>query len=108
MISVLKKEMPRSSAWAEGEKITEDNPPNLKPGTAIATFVNGRYENKAHGNHAAIFLRYDHDKAGHKGIWVMDQYDGKGGEAKATFIPYQRFPGYRGLYLAGQFSAVKK
>jgi hypothetical protein len=41
----------------------------LSKGTAIATFVDGKYQSLSHGNHAAFFLRQD---AG--GIWVMDQW----------------------------------
>lgn len=41
---------------------------SLSPGTAIATFVNGRYPNRPHGNHAAFYLGQD---AG--GIYVVDQ-----------------------------------
>jgi hypothetical protein len=38
-------------------------------GTAIATFVNGKYESHSTGNHAAFYISQD---AG--GIWVMDQW----------------------------------
>ena len=43
----------------------------ISKGTAIATFVKGRYESKSHGNHAALFLSADAT-----GIWVMDQWKG--------------------------------
>jgi hypothetical protein len=45
----------------------------VKRGTAIATFVNGRYPNSAHGNHAAIVL-----KVMTSGIGVVDQWQSKG------------------------------
>lgn len=44
-------------------------------GTAIATFENGRYPNRPHGNHAAFFIRYQLGPGGVRtGIWVADQY----------------------------------
>lgn len=54
--------------WKQGEKVLGNN--KIAPGTAIATFVNGRYPNHSRGNHAAFYLRQD---AG--GIWVMDQWN---------------------------------
>jgi hypothetical protein len=70
-----------SSAWREGEHVVESA--TLKKGTAIATFVNGRYPSKSHGNHAAFFLRF-----GPNGIWIMDQWKHeKKTEVSARFIP---------------------
>jgi len=43
----------------------------VMPGTAIATFVNGRYPRKDGNNHAAIVI-----SVMPSGIWVMDQYSG--------------------------------
>ncbi len=61
---------PASSLWREGSKITDILPTGkLAEGTAIATFVNGRYLNKPHGNHAAIFVR-----AVPGGIEIFDQW----------------------------------
>ncbi|WP_336222146.1 BPSL0067 family protein [Citrobacter amalonaticus] len=54
--------------WKQGEKVLGSN--KIAPGTAIATFVKGRYPNHSRGNHAAFYLRQD---AG--GIWVMDQWN---------------------------------
>jgi hypothetical protein len=59
-----------TSAWREGKKILAN--PSIAKGTAIATFVNGKYPNKISGNHAALYLSQD---AG--GIWIMDQWAGK-------------------------------
>lgn len=61
-----------SKTWQEGEKVKGAGDPPLEPGTAIATFVNGEYESKDTGNHAAIFLRYG-EKDGQSGIYVLDQ-----------------------------------
>jgi len=45
---------------------------SIRKGTAIATFVNGRYPNLASGNHAAFYTSQDAD-----GMWIMDQFAGK-------------------------------
>jgi hypothetical protein len=41
----------------------------LAKGTAIATFVNGIYQNYGTGNHAAYYISQDAT-----GIWIMDQW----------------------------------
>ncbi len=46
----------------------------LKKGTAIATFLNGKYPSNASGNHAAFYLSSDAT-----GICVVDQYVGSRG-----------------------------
>ncbi len=56
-----------TKTWREGAKVLGNT--GIVPGTAIATFVNGRYPNKSHGNHAALYVGQD---AG--GILVMDQW----------------------------------
>ena len=43
----------------------------LARGTAIATFAEGAYKSRPHGNHAALYLSQDQG-----GIWVMDQWAG--------------------------------
>jgi hypothetical protein len=45
---------PHTSSWREGSRVLDAV--NIPIGTAIATFVNGRYPNHAHGNHAALFI----------------------------------------------------
>lgn len=58
---------PVTSAWRKGEQVMGNK--TLSPGTAIATFVNGRYPNRPHGNHAAFYLgQYAN------GIYVVDQW----------------------------------
>jgi len=42
---------------------------SLAKGTAIATFVDGKYESHRTGNHAAFYISQDRG-----GIWVMDQW----------------------------------
>lgn len=56
--------------WRAGANVMQSRT-RLVPGTAIATFVNGRYPRSGTvPKHAAIFLR----SAGAGGIWVMDQW----------------------------------
>lgn len=62
---------PHTSHWREGKKV-QGNELSIPRGTAIATFVDGKYESRKTGNHAAIFLY-----KGASGIWVMDQYHKK-------------------------------
>lgn len=66
---------PHTSAWREGDRVLGNT--NIPIGTAIATFINGRYLNKPHGNHAAIYMGQDKN-----GIKVIDQWKGQ--------IPHQR------------------
>lgn len=59
-----------SSLWREGDKVVERLKRGPIPeGTVIATFFDGRYPNRSHGNHAAIFVR---EVAG--GIEIFDQW----------------------------------
>lgn len=58
---------PTTSAWREGERVMGNK--GLTPGTAIATFENGRYQNRPHGNHAAFYLSQLSN-----GIYVVDQW----------------------------------
>lgn len=56
--------------WRAGVKVMEARS-RIVPGTAIATFVDGRYPRSNQiPKHAAIFIR----SAGAGGIWVMDQW----------------------------------
>jgi hypothetical protein len=60
---------PESALWKEGKKVKGN--PSITKGTAIATFVNKKYPNLSHGNHAALYVSQDAS-----GIWVMDQWKG--------------------------------
>lgn len=60
-----------SSLWREGEAVKGNL--LLKTGTAIATFVDGKYPNHGSGNHAALYIRQDAD-----GIIVVDQWSSSG------------------------------
>jgi hypothetical protein len=62
---------PSTSYWKQGI-VVEGNYQTIKFGTAIATFVDGKYPNKRTGNHAAIFVSGDAE-----GIVVWDQWVGR-------------------------------
>jgi hypothetical protein len=66
---------PLTGMWKEGK--TVKGLFGLAKGTAIATFVGGKYPNNASGNHAALFVSQDAS-----GITVVDQYRGSGGIRK--------------------------
>jgi len=59
--------VPHTSVWTEGEKVFGNA--SIAKGTAIATFVKGKYPNHSTRNHAAFYLSQN---AG--GIWVVDQW----------------------------------
>lgn len=59
---------PQTLAWTEGKKIKKGDAP-LPKGTAIATFINGKYPSHTTGNHAAIYIGQDD-----QGIQVYDQW----------------------------------
>jgi hypothetical protein len=73
-----------TSEWRAGAKVTEST--DLKRGTAIATFVSGKYPSNPTGQHAAFFLK----RAG-AAIWVMDQW--KGDEKKPRVSKRIIYPG---------------
>lgn len=53
----------------------------LRKGTAIATFVDGKYQSLKSGNHAALYVSQDSS-----GIWVVDQFTGSGGIRKRHLV----------------------
>lgn len=62
---------PQTSLWQEGDKVR--GTAGIAVGTAIATFVDGKYQSKSTGNHAAFYLSQDAT-----GIWVVDQWSSSG------------------------------
>lgn len=56
-----------TSSWRPGEKVVGGK--NIAEGTAIATFINGRFPNNHTGQHAAFFVA-----DGGQTIHVMDQW----------------------------------
>lgn len=59
-----------TGGWRQGSEVVGSK--TLETGTAIATFVNGKYPNNSHGNHAAFYMG---QLAG--GICIMDQWRSK-------------------------------
>lgn len=85
-VQLLKSLMaaPRTLFWKEGRKL-KASWDRIQPGTAIATFIKGRYPQTGRGpgtKHAAIFLR-----ATATGIYVFDQFAGRD-DAQERFIPW--------------------
>ena len=60
---------PRTREWKQGASVRGNL--LLAKGTAIATFEDGVYKSRSHGNHAALYVSQDQG-----GIWVMDQWRG--------------------------------
>ncbi len=107
-VGLVKEAIPEighTSTWRESDKIIEPGNPPLEPGTAIATFSDGKYLNKSGESHAAIFLGYD-TKDGQDGIRVFDQFRGSRG-ARERFIPFNR-PDKTPVNRAESFSVIKK
>jgi len=70
---------PPTGLWREGNKVTQGDR-SILPGTAIATFVGGRYpQTGSSGKHAAIYLDQDGS-----GIIVLDQWRTQGSVKKRT------------------------
>ena len=78
-------EAPRTSEWKQGVSVRGKL--LLAKGTAIATFEDGVYKSRPHGNHAALYLSQDQG-----GIWVLDQW---AGDPRKTTVSrhYLRFQG---------------
>lgn len=59
--------LPKADTWKEGKAVLGNK--DIVKGTAIATFIDGRYPNLPRGNHAAYYISQDA-----MGIVVMDQW----------------------------------
>lgn len=57
--------------WKEGVAV-RGNSAKIMKGTAVATFVDGKYPNKPYDNHAALYISQDAS-----GVHVMDQWKSK-------------------------------
>lgn len=60
---------PKTWAWKAGQLVKGADIPSL---TCIATFENGVYPNRKHGNHTAVYIEQDST-----GILVWDQWSNK-------------------------------
>lgn len=79
---------PPTSHWKPGTKITSAGPGSIARGTAIATFVGGKYPTDQLGKHAAIYLSHDNH-----GIQVLDQWNGEPYEVAPRTIRFNEPPG---------------
>ena len=79
---------PVTKLWKEGDAVLGTH--TLRKGTAIATFVDGKYGNAVTGNHAGLYVSQD---AG--GIWIMDQWSSDTTKPK-VFKRYLRRKGKSG------------
>lgn len=84
--------VPHTSRWNEGLPVKGSF--LIAKGTAIATFVNGKYPNKGHDNHAALYLGQDT-----AGIWVMDQWKDDPNKPKIS----KRYLRYKGKLKSGAY-----
>lgn len=71
---------PHTTLWRPGIRVVESNVPGrkLERGTAIATFVKGRYPfHEGQHRHACFFLRYGAPASDGlpSGFWVVEQWN---------------------------------
>lgn len=89
-----------TSTWRPGERVMDTR--TIPEGTVIATFdQNGRYPNQAHGNHAALFIRFGplSAKTGKPAyIVVMDQWKTKNRISSRPIHPRAKRKADGGLY----------
>lgn len=85
--------VPSHEHWSEGAKVVGNN--SLEPGTAIATFVDGKYPNKPHGNHAAFYVGQASD-----GIYVLDQWASPNKPTVSQRLLYRRGRNPDGSYVS--------
>lgn len=83
---------PKTGEWTEGQLVMGSS--GIAKGTAIATFVDGKYGNHSTGNHAAFLLSVEKD-----GIWVMDQWFSDASKPKVS----KRFLRSKGKDKKGKF-----
>jgi hypothetical protein len=82
-----------TATWREGEKVVGNR--NVAEGTAIATFVDGKWPARATGNHSAFYLGQVSN-----GIYVIDQWPNMDSKKKISkrFI-YRRGKDKNGNYI---------
>jgi hypothetical protein len=59
--------LPVTAQWTAGAAVMGQT--SLAKGTAVATFVDGKYQSQRTGNHAGFYLRQDVG-----GFWIIDQW----------------------------------
>ena len=75
--------LPVTTTWKEGKAVLGNK--DIVKGTAIATFVDGRYLSLRKGNHAAFYISQDAN-----GIVVMDQWAGDPNKPKVSSRPIRK------------------
>ena len=98
-------EIGRAANWAEGTKINGYNEPALEPGTALATFKHGKYENNPTGNHAGIFLGYA-QREGKDGFVLLEQM--KNVRPQERFIEFDDVSAHRTTSQAQNYSGIRR
>lgn len=88
-----------TSAWRKGRDVAGST--GIVPGTAIATFENGRYPMRDGKKHAAFFLAY-----GGAGFWVVDQWKTKKSGMVGRRYIHPAPPGTNGVYAEPSNSAA--
>jgi hypothetical protein len=74
-----------TNIWRPGKRVIDLD--NLAPGTAIATFFEGKWPGWRGGNHAAFFVRVSGREDGHiSEIVIMDQYNTYAGQMPRPYI----------------------
>jgi hypothetical protein len=98
-------EIGRAANWTEGTRISGYNEPPLEPGTALATFKHGKYENNPTGNHAGIFLGYEQRK-GKDGFVLLEQM--KNVRPRERFIEFNDVSTHRTTSQAQNYSVIRR
>jgi hypothetical protein len=74
-----------TSMWRPGARVIDAD--DLTPGTALATFFEGKWPAWRSGNHAAYFVRVSGRENGRVSeIVIMDQYNTYAGQAPRPYI----------------------
>lgn len=109
-VKLVQKALPEVGAtktWGPGIGIQGPHQPSIKTGTAIATFdEKGNYKSKKGESHAGLFMGYGRER-GKDGIYLFDQFAGKGGSAGKRFYAFKT-GNTNGKYPAETFSVIQK
>lgn len=89
---------PPTLAWRQGEAVFGNR--TLKKGTAIATFVNGKYAKHNHGNHAALYMGQTLN-----GVLVMDQWKNKKDQLVTSRAIRSKGKNKKGLFIQASDNA---
>jgi hypothetical protein len=97
--------VPATFYWRQGNPVMGDK--SLATGTAIATFVNGKWPAKSRGNHAAFYLGQVSN-----GMYIIDQWNRSDKEAISSRFVYRLGKNKDGSYVrpsdnADAFSVIE-